>query len=203
MSDNSSRVAEIAAHRRRLALLRERAAQQGASVDPGVLIEIEDINRQLRELGADDSAPASAADAPWWASLAGQSRGDVIVGQVGANASNVAIGKQITQQVGAGAGDDRATIDGRLALLDSALAHATLDPALRGMAEFQLGLLRAELQQEGASSSTTVMRVVDWLLEQAPSLQAALRELCTSPALMRRLASDAAAAWVRQRFPAA
>ncbi|MBC8161137.1 MAG: hypothetical protein H7Z42_07945, partial [Roseiflexaceae bacterium] len=97
--------AEITAFQRRLALLREQAALFGSRVDPAIQIEIEDIEQRLRELGAAGAVPAGAAAAPWWASLANEARGDVIVAQIGANASQVAVGKQITQH-GAGEADD-------------------------------------------------------------------------------------------------
>jgi hypothetical protein len=48
--DESARQAQIAIHQRRLRILRDRAALQGVSTPPEVLMEIEDIARQIQAL---------------------------------------------------------------------------------------------------------------------------------------------------------
>lgn len=203
MSETKPETAEITAHRRRLAALRERAALQGNQTDPAVIIEIEDIERRLRELGGALDVPPAADAQPWWTQIAAQARGDVIIAQVGANAQGVAVGKQITQQIGGDAeAEDAAVVAMHLQVAAAALAAATLDAAPRMMAEFQFNLLRAELKQRAPSSTTTV-HVSDWLLGNVPALATPLRDLFTSSAgaqLLARAGNDAVA-WAARCFP--
>ncbi len=152
-----------------------------------------------------DPAPGGAmpaGDEGWRGLVAGRG-GDVIVGQVGANARNVAIGKGITQQGGdpAAPADERQAIQEQFAALSATLRalRPSLDPAIAMMADFQLPLLHAELARaEGdpPPSSSTVVQVGSWLLAHVPALRADLARLVALPAT-RRLLERAGAEAVR------
>lgn len=204
MSDDQAD-AVVTALQRRLALLRERAAKEGAHTDPAVQIEIEDITAQLRDLGAPISLPARQ-QRPWWASLADGARGDVIVGQIGAGAQNVAVGKAIQQIIGAdaGASDDRATLETQLGALEQAARNAAFDESTGAMVTFQVGLLRGELlkRDDAPPSASTLTQVGEWLCTNAAPLREPLAALFTSGAGWRLLAraGNDAVTWAARRF---
>lgn len=204
MSDTQAWQNELQAHQRRLAMLREQAAFQGMRVDPSVTIEIEDIERQVaeleRKLGYPPSAspPGAPPSTPLIAPGAVTAGDDVIIATVSAS-RNVVVGKQITQ-VGLG-GDgppDRALIERELAAIGAALAGAQppIDPALAGMARFQIELLAGELTKDDPEtpSASTIVKVGDWLLANLPQLGPALRALLAAPAVARALARAGGAA---------
>jgi hypothetical protein len=207
MSDTDAWQIELQAHKRRLALLKEQAALQGASVDPSISLEIEDIERQVAELERKLSGAPAATTTPAPPGAPPVSPGavtagdDVIIATISAS-RNVVVGKQITQ-VGLG-GDgppDRALIERELAALSAALAQAQppADPALAGMAQFQIELLAGELTKDDPDtpSASTIVKVGDWLLANLPQLAPALRALLAAPPVVRALAraGGVAPAW--------
>lgn len=151
---------------------------------------------------------------PWWDQVqAGgiQADGDVIIATVGAGARNVAVGKNITQQVyqlvGAPTPDDRQVILQKLADVEEALAapHKTLDAATKQVAELQLQLLRGELtkmDEKETPSASAIMLAGGWLLDNLPDIAESLAALFATPAVGRVVgrAGEAAVAWVKQRF---
>lgn len=134
--------------------------------------------------------------------------GDIIIGTVGAGASNVAIGKNITQQnLGAPTTDDKAEIEAQLAQVLATFAHlqSQLDAGQISMIQFQLQLLQGELTKTGAHetpSASTVIQVGDALLDNVPALVPVLRTLFTLSAVVKLLAQagPTALAWQQRRF---
>lgn len=134
--------------------------------------------------------------------------GDVIVATVGAGASNVAIGKNITQHnQGAPTADDKAQIQAQLAEVIATFAQRQpqLDAAQIPMIQFQLDLLQDELTKigEGESpSASTIIRVGDWLLDNVAALVPVLCTLFTLPAVTKVLAKagPTAVTWQQRRF---
>jgi hypothetical protein len=215
MSDAEAWRAELQAHKRRLAILKEQAAIQGISRDPRLDIEIADIERQIadlqRKLGQIPDASSAPAEPPASAAQAPISAGrDAIVANI-SGSSRVAVGKQISQidQVGAPAGPpDRMVIEQGLAALGSALEQlrnpdagkgGQIDPALASMATFQIGLLGSELIKPASDtpSANTIVQVGDWLFANVPQLGAPLQALLAAPAVARvaERAGGAAPAW--------
>ena len=197
---------ELIAHQRRLAALRERAALQGYAVDPATRLEIEDIEQTIARLTAqpgDDSSPMSSPPIP-------QQRiptGDTITATI-SGSTNVAVGKQINQQIGiSDASDDHAALARAFDTLLLTLESSTpLDPAATIMARFQIGLVRGELLKQpgdGPPSVPAIIQCGDWLLANAPALATPLAALFAAPATRRLLEQHAPAAadWARQRFP--
>jgi hypothetical protein len=204
MSDTEAWQIELQAHKRRLAILKEQAALQGMHSDPSVNIEIQDIERQVAELerklaGAPAaSTPGVAPSTPPISPGAVTAGDDVIIATVSAS-RNVVVGKQISQ-VGLG-GDgppDRALIERELAALGAALARAQppIDPALAGIAQFQIELLAGELAKDDSEtpSASTIVKVGDWLLANLPQIGPALRALLAAPPVARALARAGGAA---------
>ena len=174
----------------------------------------------------DNAGTQSTPAKPWWEQLAqGQganplagigasdigASGDVIIGVVGAGARNVAIGKQITQQiyevVGTPTPDDKQLIAQAFARVDAALTaqQSHLDAATMQVAESYLQLLRAELmktREEETPSASAIMLVGNWLLDNLPQIGEALTSLFATPAVGRVIgkAGEAAVTWVRARF---
>lgn len=154
------------------------------------------------------------AQRPWWDQIqAGgiQAEGDVIIATIGAGASNVAVGKGITQQVyqlvGAPTPDDRQVIMQKLAGVEAALAapQKPLDAATKQVAELQLQLLRGELTKTGEKetpSASAITLAGSWLLDNLPDIAESLAALFATPAVGRVVgkAGEAAVAWVKQRF---
>ncbi len=121
----------------------------------------------------------------WWERISPDVDGDIIVGQVGDNATGVVIGKDVTQIINLQAGgpqtDARQVIEDRLAALEARAVEIKprLDPIAAGMVDFQLELLRGELTKRGprdVPSANAIMRVSDWLLDNVPDLARTLRD---------------------------
>lgn len=194
---------ELVAHRRRLAALRERAALQGYAADPATQIEIADIEQAIAKLAPQINGDASptVVSPPQRAST-----GDTITATI-SGSSNVAVGKQIRQQIGSvDAHQEHAsltsTLDTLLATLESS---PPLDPAVAMMARFQIGLIRGELlkqPEEGPPSAAAIIQCGEWLLANAPALATPLAALFAAPATRRLLEQRApsAADWAQQHF---
>jgi hypothetical protein len=164
---------------------------------------------QEKSLHADTDHPAE----PWWSQLPGgdaatAAGGDVIIATIGAGATGVAVGKNISQQIqttlGPATPSDPQLIEQAVQQVSDALKDAALDGAIKPVADFQLGLLKGELlKTEGAlPSANTITGVGGWLLQQAPVLRPALAGLFGLPATGRVLirAGDAAVTWAKQTF---
>ncbi len=137
--------------------------------------------------------------------------GDVIIGEVGAGAKGVAIGKNITQTVydmlGEPTPDDKQVIEQKLSELTAALheVRGQLDTATANMAQFQLKLLQGELikTEEGEMpSASTITQVGDWLLDSIPQIAEILTGLFATPAVGKVVgkAGEVAVRWVKKRF---
>jgi hypothetical protein len=208
MSDAEAWRAELQAHKRRLAILKEQAAIQGISRDPRLDIEIEDIERQIadlqRKLGQIPDTAVTPAEPPAAAVQPPISAGrDAIVANI-SGSSKVAVGKQISQidQVGAPPGQpERLVIEQGLEALGSALEQlrGQIDPGLANMATFQIGLLGGELIKPANDipSANTIVQVGDWLFANVPQLAAPLRALLAAPPVARvfERAGGPAPAW--------
>ena len=147
----------------------------------------------------------------WWDKIPAQAGGDVILGEVGAGAHGVAIGKNITQSVydmlGAPAPGDKQIIDQSMASVMTALQQmqGQLDANTAKMAEFQLKLLHGELaktEKDAKPSASTITQVGDWLLDSVPQIAEVLTSLFATPAVGKVVgkAGEIAVAWVKQRF---
>src|SRR5690242_10744488 len=118
MSDAEAWRAELQAHKRRLAILKEQAALEGISRDPRLANEFEENERQVtafkRSLCQDPDTTIESSEPP--ISVAQPSisaSGDAIVANI-SGSSKVAVGKQISQieQAGAPSGPpDQAVIE--------------------------------------------------------------------------------------------
>lgn len=150
---------------------------------------------------------------PWWEEVSVQAGGDVIIGDVGAGAENVAIGKNITQAVyevlGAPTPDDRNLIDSSFADLTAAIRglSSQLDAGVAGTVEFQIDLLQGELtktEKNEQPSATTITKVGDWLLDNIPDIAEVLAGVFATPAVGRVVgkAGNVAIDWVKERFGA-
>jgi hypothetical protein len=176
--------------------------------------------RETEKPMADDRPPKK-----WWEALAANDQGltglgsldaagaggDVIIGIVGAGASDVAVGKNIRQQiykiVGAPTPDDKQLITQKLAEVDAALASqaSAVEAAKMQMAQSYLELLRGELLKTGEGetpSAGAITLVGNWLLDNIPEIAEALTGLFATPAVGRVVgkAGEAAVTWVKQRF---
>ncbi len=149
----------------------------------------------------------------WWEKLGGaqaeietgETGGDVIIATIGAGSRNVAVGKNITQQVyevlGAPTPDDATVIQQQFEQLRAQLA------ALQKLqtAQLQVQLLEGELTKTGEDetpSVSTITTIGDWLLDNIPEIAEALASLFATPAVGRVVgkAGEAAVAWVKRRF---
>lgn len=150
---------------------------------------------------------------PWWEQLPPQVDGDMIIANIGAGASGVAVGKHITQIITNTLGDpqptDKQVIEQQLAQVAANLEdrRAHIDPNIAMMAQFQLQLLQGELtkiNEDEQPSASTMTMVGDWLLDNVPQLAEALASLFATPAVGKVVgkAGEAAVAWVRRRFGA-
>jgi len=148
---------------------------------------------------------------PWWDELPAHIGGDVIMGEVGAGAKGVAIGKNITQTVydtlGEPTPDDKQIIEQRLAELAAAIQglRGELDDATAQMAEFQVKLLQGELTkvEEGETpSANTIIQVGDWLLDSVPQIAEVVTSLFATPAVGKVVgkAGEVAVEWVKKRL---
>ncbi len=137
--------------------------------------------------------------------------GDVIIGEVGAGAKGVAIGKNITQAIydtlGEPTPDDKQVVEQKLSELTAALheVRGQLDTATANMAQFQLKLLQGELikTEEGEMpSASTITQVGDWLLDSIPQIAEILTGLFATPAVGKVVgkAGEVAVRWVKKRF---
>jgi hypothetical protein len=149
----------------------------------------------------------------WWSRLPPgiDVEGDIIIADVGAGATGVATGKNISQRVtallGAPTPDDTRLIDDEINGVAAGL-HALrdqLDTATMAMADFQLELLRAELTKTGdeeTPSASTITKVGDWLLDNVAGIAESITGLFATPAVGKIVgkAGDIAVKWVRERF---
>ncbi len=136
--------------------------------------------------------------------------GDVIVATVGAGAQNVAVGKNITQQINSPPTPaELHALEQQFTKLATLLKQSNIDPRTAGRAEAQLETLQAELNKTESGetpSGSTIQRVGDWLLDNVPELTQAITELFGLPAVGKILnkAGGAVVDWWRERFtPAA
>jgi hypothetical protein len=188
--------------------------------------ESENVSEASMQNGSAGDDVAKVPAKPWWEQLAdeltdehGESSaldasgvtGDVIIGIVGAGASDVAVGKNITQQinkiVGAPTPNDKEVIALKFAEVDAALAahKGSLDSGKMQTAEGYLQLLRGELMKTDEAempSASTITLVGNWLLDNVPQIIGALTSLFATPAVGRVVgkAGEVAAKWVKQRF---
>ena len=157
----------------------------------------------------------------WWENLpattgdfsAHDIDGDVIIATVGDGAKNVAVGKHITQIVqevlGEAAPDDRQIIERQLAQVKAVLKEiqGQVDSVTWVRAEDRVPILAGELtktEENETPSSSTIITVGDWLLDNVPEIAEALTSLFATPAVGRVVgkAGEAAVNWVKQRFGA-
>lgn len=148
---------------------------------------------------------------PWWEQLSPQAGGDVIIAEVGAGASGVAVGKGITQTIVTALGpiqpDDKTVIEQQFAQVLAALKEpkAASNAQAAAMAEFQLQLLKGELtktNEDEVPSASTLTQVGDWLLNNVPEIAEVLAGLFATPAVGKVVgkAGSIAVEWVRRRF---
>lgn len=167
-----------------------------ALLESGALIELEPEGEEIQS---------------WWDSIPAQIGGDVIIGHVGAGATGVAIGKNITQTIydvlGEPTPDDKQVIEQKLSEAATAVQELReqLNTQTATMAEFQLKLLHGELTktEEGETpSASTITQVGDWLLDNVPQIAEILTSLFATPAVGRVVgkAGEVAVEWVKKRF---
>ena len=146
---------------------------------------------------------------PWWNDVSIQSGGDVIIGQVGAGAKGVAIGKNLAVYgtLGEPVPGDKQVIEKQFAQVTAALQklQGQMDANTAKMAELQLKLLQGELtktDKDETPSASTITQVGDWLLDSIPSIAETLTSLFATPAVGKVVgkAGEAAIKWVKQRF---
>ena len=154
------------------------------------------------------SAPAETSDAPWWDSIRQPDApaqptvaGDVIVANV-TGSHNVAVGKNITLNLGAPTPDDKQMIASGLAALGDSIAGSGSQAQI---ARLQLKLLQGELAKTEANATpdgATITESAGWLLDNMPQAAGAVRSLFALPAVGRVMsrAGDAALLWTKQRF---
>jgi hypothetical protein len=157
----------------------------------------------------------------WWDNLpdtigdfsADDIGGDVIIATVGDGAKNVAVGKKITQIVqetlGKATPNDGQIIAQQLAQVKAVLREiqGQVDPVTWVRAEDRVPILEGELtktKETETPSSSTIITVGDWLLDNVPEIAEALTSLFATPAVGRVVgkAGEAAVNWVKQRFGA-
>ena len=148
----------------------------------------------------------------WWDKLMPtQVGGDVIVANVSGGARNVAVGKNIQQNIDSALGamtpDDKQTIDKKFEELNAAIKKMSgqVDATTAKMAEFQAKLLQGELSKTGENelpSATTITQVGDWLLDNLPGAAETIVGLFATPAVGKVVgkAGEVAIKWARQRF---
>jgi hypothetical protein len=147
----------------------------------------------------------------WWDSIPSHVGGDAVIATVGSGASNVAIGKNITQTIydalGEPTPDDKDTIRKKFAEVSSALQNAQdqIDTNTAQMAEFQLKLLEGELaktEEDQTPSASTITQVGDWLLDNVPAIAEVVTGLFATPAVGRVVgkAGEVAVQWLKNRF---
>ena len=211
---------KLAISRKQLATLEEKIAMYTELEAPVHLItqrdmereEIERLEALLESGGLIESEPEDEErQQDWWDSIPAPIGGDVIIGHVGAGATGVAIGKNITQTVydvlGAPTPDDKQVIEQKLseAMTTVQDLQKQLDAQTAAMAEFQLKLLQGELAktEEGETpSASTITQVGDWLLDNVPQIAEILVGLFATPAVGRVVgkAGEVAVGWAKKRF---
>jgi hypothetical protein len=149
---------------------------------------------------------------PWWEQVGPlRAGGDVIIASVGPGAKNVAIGKNITQQiyeaVGEPAPDDKEVIQQKLDEVNAALMQqqALIVAAKTQQAQTFLELLRGELtktEESETPSANTIILVGNWLLDNVPEILEAVTSLFATPAVGRVIgkAGEVVVNWVKERF---
>lgn len=167
-----------------------------------------------------DASPVNSnqppTNTPWWNQVGDNSiggldidtnGGDVIIANIGPGSKNVAVGKNITQQIYAALGeptpDDAQIIAEQFEALAANLQN--VQEQTRSIAEMQLDLLKGELSKTDEAetpSASTITKVGDWLLGNAPELVEDLTTLFGLPAVGKVLgkAGEAAINWARGRF---
>ena len=215
--DTDATQALLRTHRQTLQLLLDQQAKLGVYAPPGVLIGIGEARQAIGEAKAAlrgwgvpvDDLPADTESGPATPAtpLGGIApAGDVIIGTVGAGAQGVAIGKNISQHIGAAdPADDRRAIEARMQGCEQALAGADLPATVAPVATFQLRLLAGELSKIGAQgtpSASTISQVGGWLLDSVPELRQPLAALFNAPETRRALrrADTPLDAWLKERF---
>ena len=148
----------------------------------------------------------------WWDKLMPtQVGGDVIVANVSGGARNVAVGKNIQQNIDSTLGamtlDDKQTIDKKFDELNATIKKMSgqIDATTTKMAEFQAKLLQGELSKTGENgmpSAATITQVGDWLLDNLPGAAETITSLFVSPAVGKVVgkAGEVAVKWAKQRF---
>jgi len=221
-------IAEQLAHERRLLATRRAslntAQEQAAAYGLNVPLDLVNVQRQLAEQIAghereiarleslaptapDDPPPTDASGGdtqPFWAGMGLSAGDDMIIAEIGANAQNVAVGKQISQHNAAPGGDDRAQIEALLAALDTSLRGLEGSGPLLSVVALQINLLRGELTKGAGEtpSASTIIQVGDWLLHTLPASAQALASLFNAPSTRRALQRAGAQAieWARSHF---
>jgi hypothetical protein len=218
---------KLSVSRKQLATLEEKIAMYTELEAPVHLITQRDMEREeiarleaLLELGelTDEALPedeeiqmSEKEEQDWWNDIPAQIGGDVIIGRVGAGATGVAVGKNITQTVydvlGEPTPDDKQIIEQKLsgAMTTVQGLQEQLDAQTAAIAEFQLKLLQGELTktEEGETpSASTITHVGDWLLDNVPQIAEILTSLFATPAVGRVVgkAGEVAVEWVKKRF---
>jgi hypothetical protein len=217
---------KLAVSRKQLAILEEKIAMYTELEAPVHLITQRDMEREeiarleallesgeLIELGPEDEEIqiSEKEEQDWWNDIPASIGGDVIIGHVGAGATGVAIGKNITQTVydvlGEPTHDDKQVIEQKLSEATATVQELReqFDAATVTMAEFQLKLLQGELTktEEGETpSASTITQVGDWLLDNVPQIAEILTSLFATPAVGRVVgkAGEVAVEWVKKRF---
>ena len=167
-------------------------------------------------LGGDSYSAQPSTNTPWWNQIGDNSiggldidtnGGSVIIANIGAGSSNIAVGENIKQQIydmlGEPTPDDAEIIAAQFEALAASLEN--MQEQIKQMAEFQLKLLKGELsktQEAETPSASTITQVGDWLLDNAPALAEDLTTLFGLPAVGKIMskAGEAAINWARTRF---
>jgi hypothetical protein len=147
----------------------------------------------------------------WWNQVPARIGGDMIVADIGDNATGVAVGKNITQTVytvlGAPTPNDKQIVEQKMAEVATALqgVKTDLDATRAAMADFQLKLLGSELaktEEEETPSASTIVQIGDWLLDNVPQIAEVITGLFATPAVGRVVgkAGEVAVAWLKKRF---
>lgn len=154
---------------------------------------------------------SSQDERPWWEKVPAHIGGDAIVAHIGAGATGVAVGKNITQTLYDTLGEptpkDKEVIQSQFGEVHAALEgmRGELDANTVQMAEFQLKLLEGELsktEDEQTPSASTITQVGDWLLDSVPAIAEVLTGMFATPAVGRVVgkAGEAAVSWLKGRF---
>jgi hypothetical protein len=154
---------------------------------------------------------SSASEQTWWEEVPTHIGGDAAIAHIGAGATNVIVGKNITQSVYDTLGEptpkDKDIIKQEFAEVNAALQETReqLDANTVQMAEFQLKLLEGELnktEEEQMPSASTITQVGDWLLDNVPEIAEVITGLFATPAIGRVVgkAGEGAVQWLKGRF---